>query len=142
MSGIEGAAVDESGDLFVSYDLSYLGQFEEFKGGSSTGTPLGATVGSAAGLILDSKGDLIADDQEGNIDVIAPPYTNATVLVSGLSAPFHCSLNKKENLLFNANYGTTDITVYSYPAGTLVETVPTGFAQGVYGVGESPNAVF
>lgn len=132
----EGAAVDKSGDLFVTYSGDSL---EEFKGGSTTGTPLGATVGIAAGLIIDKKGNLIADDQEGDILVIAPPYSSATVLVSGLSDPFHCSLNKKENLLFNANSGSATITVYSYPSGSLVQTVDTGAAEGV---GESPNAVF
>lgn len=133
---VEGAAVDKSGDLFVAYSGSSL---EEFKDGSTTGTPLAASVGEAAGLILDKKGNLIADDQAGDILVIAPPYSSATVLVSGLSDPFHCSLNKKENLLFNANSGSADITVYSYPSGTLTQTVDTGAAEGV---GESPNAVF
>lgn len=134
-SDVEGAAVDKHGDVFVSYD----GALEEFKGGSTTGTPLGASVGESAGLCLDKKGDLIADDQQGDILLIAPPYSSATVLVSGLSDPFHCSLNKKENLLFNANSGSGTITVYSYPSGSLVETVNVGETEGV---GESPNAVF
>jgi hypothetical protein len=132
----QGAAVDKSGDLFVSYGGSSL---EEFKGGSTTGTPLSASVGESAGLIIDKKGNLIADDQAGDILVIAPPYSSATVLVSGLSDPFHCSLNEKENLLFNANSGSGDVTVYSYPSGSLAQTVNTGAAEGV---GESPNAVF
>jgi hypothetical protein len=132
----QGAAVDKSGDLFVSYGGSSL---EEFKGGSTTGTPLGASVGESAGLVIDKKGNLIADDQAGDILVIAPPYSSATVLVSGLSDPFHCSLNEKENLLFNANSGSGDVTVYSYPSGSLKQTVNTGAAEGV---GESPNAVF
>ena len=133
---VEGAAVDKSGDLFVAYSGSSL---EEFKGGSTTGTPLGASVGESAGLIIDKKGNLIADDQEGDILVIAPPYSSATVFASGLSDPFHCSLNKKENLLFNANSGSGNVTVYSYPSGSLQQTVNTGAAEGV---GESPNAVF
>jgi hypothetical protein len=132
----QGAAVDKSGDLFVAYGG---GSLEEFKGGSTTETPLGASVGEAAGLIIDKKGNLIADDQAGDILVIPPPYSSATVLVSGLSDPFHCSLNEKENLLFNANSGSGDVTVYSYPSGSLEQTVNTGAAEGV---GESPNAVF
>ncbi|MGC2651638.1 MAG: hypothetical protein WA304_12630 [Candidatus Cybelea sp.] len=132
----QGVAVDKSGDLFVSYGGSSL---EEFKGGSTTGTPLGASVGESAGLIIDKKGNLIADDQAGDILVIAPPYSSATVLVSGLSDPFHCSLNEKEKLLFNANSGSGDITVYSYPSGSLEQTVNTSAAEGV---GESPDAVF
>jgi hypothetical protein len=48
-------------------------------------------------------------------------------------------LNKAENLLFNANDGTPDVTVYSYPSGKLVQTVSGGGGEGV---GESPDAVF
>jgi hypothetical protein len=133
-------AVDAKGDLFVAYGG---GSFEEFVGGSTTPTPLGATVGSAAGLILDKHGNLIADDQTGSIDVIAPPYSSAKVLVSGLSDPFHCALNKKETLLFNADSGSATVTVYKYPSGSLVTTLGNG--NGITeaeGVGESPDAVF
>jgi hypothetical protein len=138
VSNPEGVAVDTKGDVFVSFGG---GQFEEFTKG--VGSILGATIGSSAGLILDSKSDLIADDQTGSIDLIAPPYTSATVLVSGLSDPFHCSLNSKENLLFNVNHGSATVTVYSYPSMSLVHTITTSDGiDGAEGVGESPNAVF
>jgi hypothetical protein len=137
ISNPEGVAVDSSGDVFVSFG----GNFEEFVSG--VGKELGATIGSAAGLILDNKGDLIADDQTGSIDLIKPPYSTATVLVSGLSDPFHCSLNSAENLLFNANNGSTTVTIYSYPSMSLVHTITTSDGiDGAEGVGESPNAVF
>lgn len=142
-SGPEGVAVDKSGDLFVAYFGSSGGNFEEFKGGSSTPTPLGAFVGSPAGLILDNHSNLIADDQAGNIDVIAPPYSSVTTLESGLSDPFHVSLNKKETLLFNANAGAGTVTVYKYPAGTLVTTLGSSNGlSGAAGVSDSPDSVF
>ncbi|MGC1381863.1 MAG: hypothetical protein WA814_12675 [Candidatus Baltobacteraceae bacterium] len=142
-SGPEGIAVDKQGNLFVSYFGQNGGNFEEFKGGSSTPTALGAFVGSPGGLVLDKHGNLIADDQEGTIDVIAPPYGSATVLVSGLSGPFHCSLNKKEALLFNANAAAGTVTVYKYPSGSLVTTLGSGNGiTGAAGVSDSPNAVF
>ncbi len=137
ISNPEGVAVDASGDVFVSAN----GQFTEF----ISGTPhlLGATVGASAGLVLDKHGNLIADDQTGSIDLIKPPYSSATVLVSGLSDPFHCSLNSAENLLFNANNGSATVTVYSYPSGSLTHTITTADGiDGAEGVGESPNAVF
>jgi hypothetical protein len=138
--GPEGVAVDSAGDIFVSY---FGGNFEEFKSGSSTPTPLGATVGEAAGLIVDKNENLIADDEKGNIDVIAPPYSSATVLVSGLDEPDRASLNKRENLLFNANYGSGTVTVYKYPSGKLLKTL--GSSNGISaaaGVAESPSATF
>jgi ethanolamine utilization protein EutQ (cupin superfamily) len=138
ISNPEGVAVDGKGDVFVSFGGD---SFEEFTNG--TGTMLGATVGSNGGLVIDAKGNLIVDDQEGFIDLIKPPYTSATVLVSGLQDPFHDSLNKAENLLFNADSGSGTVTVYSYPSMTLVHTVTSSDGiDGAEGVGESPNAVF
>ncbi|MGB9653515.1 MAG: hypothetical protein WCB01_17070 [Candidatus Cybelea sp.] len=142
-SGPEGVAVDKSGDLFVSYFGAQGGNFEEFKAGSSSPTPLGISVTSPAGLILDKKSDLILDDQEGNLFVSAPPYTSLTTLASNLDDPFHCSLNQKENLLFNANHGSGTVTVYSYPSGTLETTIDSSNGiDGAEGVGESPDAIF
>ncbi len=141
--GPTGIAVDKLGNLFVEY-IGSKSTFEEFKAGSISPTPLGASVSSPGGMVLDKKGNLIADDQAGNIDVIAPPYGSATILVSGLSGPFRCSLNRRESLLFNANADSDTITVYKYPSGTLVTTLD-GHSYGfnsVEGVGESPNAVF
>jgi DNA-binding beta-propeller fold protein YncE len=139
----EGAAVDAQGDLFVSYLVASSGFFEEFKRGSYVGTSLGATVGFAGGLILDSRGDLIADDQDGSIDIIAPPYDRAAVLVGGLSQPFHDALNKKENRLFSTDFASGTVSVFEYPSGQLVTTLGKG--NDIYdaaGVAESPNAVF
>jgi hypothetical protein len=144
-SGPEGVAIDSKGNLFVSFfNTNFNGAFEEFPAGKTTGTVLAATVGSPGGLAIDKKGDLIADDQTGAIDVIAPPYSSATPLVSGLSDPFHVALSKNEKLLFNANTGNGGtITIYSYPSGKLTKTLDTSNGFGaVEGVVDSPNATF
>jgi hypothetical protein len=139
-----GVAVSKTGAMFVSYETSSGGAFEEFKRNSTTGIVLGATVGKSGGLVRSKGGILIAGDQSaGTIDVIAPPYKTVKVLASGLSDPVHCSLNQDENLLFSANAGNNTVTVYDYPSGTLVTTL--GSSNGlsaVNGVAESPDAVF
>ncbi len=142
-SGPEGVAVDGSGNIFVSYLGPNGGNFLEFVGGSTTPTPLSVTVSSAGGIVIDKNSVLVADDQSGNIDRIAPPYTSATLFASGLQDPFHDSLNKAETLLFNANHGSGTVTVYDYPSGTLVTTITSANGiDGAEGVGESPDAVF
>ena len=139
----EGVAVDRQGDIFVSYVTVAGGAFEEFKKGSKNPTELKATIGSPAGLAIDGKGNLIADDQRGSIDVIAPPYTKATTLVSGLYNPYRLALNKDQTLLFNVDTGTSTVSVYAYPSGKLVRTLGSrdGLTQPV-GVADSPNAAF
>jgi hypothetical protein len=98
---------------------------------------------------VDQNDNLIADDQSGNgsIDVIAPPYTSAKVLVGGLPVPTRVSLNKAEDLIFSANAGSykgpPSVTIYAYPSGSLVKTL--GSSKGITaagGVAVSPNAVF
>jgi hypothetical protein len=147
--GPVGVAVDARGDIFVAYfNANSNGAFEEFKHGSTTPTPLTVTVRLPAGLLIDKKGNLIADDRVepylgGSIDVIAPPYTTATPLATRLHDPLQAALNKRENLLFNANNGDGTVTVYSYPAGTLLKTLgPSNGITAAEGVGESPNAMF
>jgi hypothetical protein len=143
-SGPEGVAVDGHGNLFVSYfNANFNGGFEEFKKGQTSPTQLAATVTSPGGLAIDANDTLIADDQSGSIDLIAPPYSSATILISGLSDPFHVSLNKPEKLLFNANNGNATVTIYSYPSGSLVTTLGSANGlDGAEGVSDSPNAVF
>jgi hypothetical protein len=141
-SGPQGVAVDRHGDIFVSY-YSNGGAFVEFKNGSSQPTALSATTVLPGGLILDKNGNLVAEDQAGSIDVIAPPYSSATPLVTGVNGPFHDSLNRKEDLLFSANTGSNTVTVYRYPSGSLVTTLGSG--NGIttaQGVADSPNATF
>jgi hypothetical protein len=143
-----GVAVDDDGNIFVSTAVMSTGVFVEFKKGNDRPTKLGVTTGSPGGMVLDRNHNLIVDDLTGgSIDVIAPPYTSATPLVTGLSNPYHISLDKSEKLLFNANYGTSSVgptvTVYDYPSGTLVTTL--GSANGItasYGVSDSPDANF
>jgi hypothetical protein len=127
--GPEGVAVDKSGNLFVSYYNGGIGGFEEFIAGSIVPIVLQAVVGSPGGIVLDNNQNIIADDQTGEIDIIAPPYRSAVPLVTGLNLPFHDALNKTETLLFSANYGSATVTVYSYPSGTLVTTL--GSSNGI-----------
>jgi hypothetical protein len=95
------------------------------------------------GLVLDKNDNLVAEDQAGSIDVIAPPYASATPIVTDVNGPFRDSLNRKEDLLFSANTGSNTVTVYRYPSGELLETL--GASNGIttpLGVAESPNATF
>ncbi len=144
----EGVALDAKGDIFVSYQGPSAGNFLEFKRGAKTPTFLAATVVSAGGLIIDKNGVLIADDQAGAIDLIAPPYAQTRLFASGVHDPLHASLNKSETLLFNANVGLGltypgTVTIYSYSSKILLETITQADGiDGAYGVADSPNAVF
>jgi hypothetical protein len=140
----EGIAVDAKNDLFVSYCGTTCGNFEEFKKGSITPTQLGATVTAAGGLIIDKKNDLFSVDQDlGRVDIIEPPYSTASPVISGLSYPFHLSFGEKGKLLFIANPGSNSVSVYKVPSYQLVTTLGSekGFTTPM-GVADSPNLVY
>ncbi|HEY6326297.1 MAG TPA: hypothetical protein VIW73_07295 [Candidatus Cybelea sp.] len=142
VTGPEGVAVDSAGDLFVAYYNSAFGGFEEFVKGKSKPKLLKAVITKPGGIVLDKKDNLIADDQAGSIDIIAPPYAKAKLLVGGLYDPFRLALNKDETRLFSADFGTASVTIYSYPDADLLETVSGGSIKTVEGVAISPDAVF
>ncbi|HVR46578.1 MAG TPA: hypothetical protein VMT95_08110 [Candidatus Binatia bacterium] len=141
-SGPEGVAVDSAGDLFVAYYNGAFGGFEEFLKGKSKPKLLTAVVTKPGGIVLDKKGNLIADDQAGSIDIIPPPYAKPKLLVGGLYDPFRLALNKDETRLFSADSGSASVTIYSYPDADLLETVSGGSFTTVEGVAISPDAVF
>jgi hypothetical protein len=144
--GVDGVALDGSGNLFVSYldSVHVVGALAEFRAGSTTPTPLGATLGYPGGIIVDLNDTLLACDQtSGTVDVIPPPYGVVSSEFVGFSAPFHVALPKSERLLFIADVGAHDVIVVTYPRGLLKATL--GTAQGLsdpVGVSHAPNAVF
>jgi hypothetical protein len=139
--GPEGVAVDDRGDIFVSFfNKQKRGAFEEFVRGGSTGKLLAASVASPGGIILDKQRDIIADDQRGAIFRIPPPYTTVSGIVSGLFDPFRVALSKDEKTLFSANSGSGTVTIYAYPSGTLMRTLgPADGLDGADGVSQNPN---
>lgn len=142
VTGPEGIAVNSAGDVFVAYYNGAFGGFEEFVKGKAKPKLLKATVTKPGGIVLDKKGNLIADDQAGSIDVIPPPYDTPKLLVNGLYDPFRLALNKRESRLYSADSGSASVTIYSYPAGDLLETVSGSGITTVEGVAISPDAVF
>jgi DNA-binding beta-propeller fold protein YncE len=120
----EGVAIDSSGDLFVDYNDGSNSQLEEFAAGSTTPTPLGATLTFAGGMIIDADGNLIACDQApGYVDQIAPPYTDVTLEFNGFKDPLNIALSPDGKLLFVADPLAHDVRILRYPSGIVVRTL-------------------
>lgn len=134
LGGAEGVAVDKKGNVFVYLNASASGsgEFEEYKGGLSgcSGTLLTpGSIGFAGGMVMDTKGDLVACDQNGGgtglLDIIKPPYTSIASTIPA-SLPFHDALNKKNKLVFAASLNNANVQVYTYPGGSSVTTLGSG----------------
>lgn len=132
----EGIAVDGKGDVFVSGDnpSANAGELVEYKQGLSGCkiTSLGAVLGSAGGLQVDNKGDLVACDQSVGVDIIPPPYSSIskTITVAGGSDYHADALNARSSKLFVVDSGVDEVYVLSYPAGALLKTL--GASNGLY----------
>jgi hypothetical protein len=146
-------AFDGAGRMYVMYlsGPSGRGTLEMFHGNSMTPVALGATVRFPGGLLIDKNKNLIAADQgvqgraDGAIDVIAPPYSTASSLVTRLAQPVWLSLNRRETILFASSFdwNTPTVWAFDYPSGSLRETI--GSANGLVvplGVAASPDDVF
>jgi len=144
-------AVDASGDVFVSYYSIYSsGGLYEFKGGLKycKQTYLSA-MGSenTSGLALDVNENLIAgaEGTEGvGIYVIAPPYSSITRTIGSYGGFFGLSLNKKNKLVFAAQYvGGSKVSIFNYQTGALVKVLDATYGiTDPLDVVDAPNAVY
>jgi hypothetical protein len=148
---VEGVAVDKHNDVFVSYNIYTTkvtgAQIAEYKGGLAgcSETVFSLDLAFAGGMVLDKKGNLVVCDQGNSVvDVIPPPYTSVSRTIgSGLSDPFHVTLNKSNKLAFVTDLSNDDVEVIDYRTGSVVRTL--GTSQGLTnpaGAVDGPNAVY
>lgn len=129
LRGVEGVAIDKSGDVFVDLNSSASGggTILEYRGGLSgcDATVLGATLSFAGGMVIDKRNDIIVCDQNAKtVDVIAPPYTSISrTLGSGYSDPLHVTINQKNDRVYVADVGAWDVQVLSYATGAKIATL-------------------
>ncbi|MEO7201609.1 MAG: hypothetical protein ABI431_02885 [Candidatus Tumulicola sp.] len=130
--GNECVAVDSAGDVFVSGNNSNgTGNIVEFKKGPKgfKATALGATLEFAGGLQIDTKGDLVACDQDQGVDIIPKPYTSVSSTITGAADTFHVALTSNNKTIYIADAATGDVLVDKFPSGTPITTL--GSAQGI-----------
>jgi DNA-binding beta-propeller fold protein YncE len=150
VSGLFGAAVDSSGDVFVGYNSQRTGgHIEEFVGGlkGCSPTPLGANVEYATGMVLDRKNNLIVGAAHANlIDVIPPPYSKISrYLHSDGGAPLFVSIGKSNKHVYASigRFYHSYVLVIDYATGRPIRRI--GYSRGgfgsPYGVVDAPNEV-
>ena len=141
--GPEGAALDNNGDLFVSYNAAGQGAIEEFPTGSKSPVPLSIPVAFSGGVIVDAKQNLLVCDQlQGLIDQVPPPYNSVTLQFTGFASPFNVSLSGNGKRLFLSDPARQAVVVLSYPAGVRLAVLKrkNGLRDPV-GVAASPDFV-
>lgn len=131
----KGVAVDQSGNVFVSYYGSVTTAIVEYAGGLSgcNATQLPIAFGPKAelsGMVLDNVGRLVVCDEAGAVDVIDPPYTSISgTLGSGWFSPRFVSI-RADNTRIYVSDSIGHVQVLQYPSGTVLHTI--GSADGLH----------
>ena len=126
-------ALDDSGNLFVMYDLDGSGDsaVNEYAPGAKTGTNLNLNFKWGAGIQVDKAGDLLVVQQvEPSEILVFPPgatQPSQTILDPNGDQPFSIALDKKSNLLFAADLNQNTVDSFKYPVGTEQYTIAGGF---------------
>ncbi|MGA8575581.1 MAG: hypothetical protein WB609_07860 [Candidatus Cybelea sp.] len=139
---IYGVALDESGDLYVSYyDPTGRGRVSKFAPESlGPGTDLKLAPGSYYGLAVDRRGNLVAANfYASEIDVFRPGAHNPFQRFGKRGRPWYIAFNRAKNRLFVADYSKRNqIDEYTYPAGRLIDTIEGDPGGNFVGVATSP----
>jgi sugar lactone lactonase YvrE len=136
----EGLALDSGNNLYVAYNDSTFndGEVLKFAPGATVGTNLGIHVGYVGGETIDSKDNLLLDDQNiPGVDIFPPGATQPSSQIKGFSLAFDIALNHPNTRLWVTDPFTAVYQV-TYPTGTLVNTI-TNTITSAFGVAISPD---
>jgi hypothetical protein len=135
-------AVDNKGDVFASGAASSGSIVVEFVKGKGACKTLAITgVGTAVGLIVDTKGNLIDIDLSAGILIWAPPYKGAPKrVIPEKGESVYGKLDEAGDTLYVSDFANGSVDVFRYRAGTYAYSWTNGLAQSeiVEGIAADP----
>jgi serine/threonine-protein kinase len=126
--------------LYIGFDLAAggNGEVESVQLGSKKPTNLGITVGTAGGIAIDNKKNLLlVDGLVPAVDVFPPGSTTPSQQITGFQGAAGIALNHDNTELWVAEGLNNNIAGVTYPAGSIVDTITVG--TGVFDVATSPT---
>jgi hypothetical protein len=145
-AGVEGVAVDSSGDVFIDVNEGGIAALIEYAGGLGGGcNPIFVYVNlsNPGGIALDKNKNILA--ALGNeVAVIPPPYNSISGTIgSGFVGAHSVRLNRTNTMAFVTDSSNNTVTLVSYPGGSNLTVLGTanGLSQPSAAV-DWPNAVY
>jgi hypothetical protein len=143
-----GLTLDSAGNLYAAYQTTtVIAQVWKFASGSKTGTNLGLVwyAGSAnlhpffaPGLLIDGSGNLLVTGPPlPGVQVFPPGKQSASKVFGKTGSPQFIAFGPGDSDVFVADTEHNAVEEYSYPSGTLVDTIKGGL-KSAYGVAVSP----
>ena len=145
----QGVATDLKKDLYVAYNTGGHGggpgTVNEYAPKATNGTNLNLPIVWAAGDAIDKQSDVVVADQGSGSNAavyVFPPgsTTPSLTITQGLEDPFRLAFDKKFKHLYVADAESNVVQVYSYPSGTLADTISSGL-KSAFGVAVSPEGI-
>jgi hypothetical protein len=112
--------------LYIGFDLPAggNGEVEKVQLSSKTATNPGITVGTAGGIAIDNKKNLLlVDGLVPAVDVFPPGSTTPSQQITGFSGAEGIALNRDNTELWVAEGLYDTIARVTYPAGVTVDTI-------------------
>jgi hypothetical protein len=137
---VASAAIDPKGNVFMvsmNDQAPWTAYLYEYAGGLSgcNATALATFPFFPGELVLDKNANLLLADQiDGVVDVIPPPYSSIGSQISVPSNPFSVTINKANDRVYITAYagpssGTDAVYIDAYPSG--VNLAALGAANGI-----------
>jgi sugar lactone lactonase YvrE len=129
-SRLIGVTVDPNKNVFVTYvDKSDIGRVDEFAAGSTSPVQLPITTGLPGGIVFDSAGNLVTNDQLGRETLVyAPGSWTLTNQFGKTSDPLFLGFAHDERNLYVADGSDGVVYQYAYPSGMRVNTISAGWS--------------
>ncbi len=122
----EGAALDGSGNLYISYNTTAgLGAVEKYAPRATTGTDLGIFVEFAGDVKVDKAGDILVEDQTAaKVQFFKSgqslPYGSISL---GSHDAYKMALSGNGKLLYIATFGNVVLIADAKPGGPVIGTI-------------------
>lgn len=151
---VASAAIDSKGNVFMvsmNDQAPWTAYLYEYAGGLNgcNVTQLATFPFFPGELVLDKNANLLLADQiDGVVDVLPPPYTAIGSQISVPSNPFSVTVNRKNNRVYITGYstpsgGTDAVYVDAYPSGSNIATLTAsnGISSEPSGASDSQNYI-
>jgi sugar lactone lactonase YvrE len=123
-------ALDANGNVYVTSFTSNFsnGEILEYAPRSTQGTDLGIVTETPGGIMLDKSAAIVTADQRLPGVLVFPrgKITPSQTFAQNMNDPVPVRFNHSERLVFVGDSIENDVEVYSYPAGSLIDTITDG----------------
>jgi hypothetical protein len=134
-------ASDAKDNLYVCFNTGTSWGVDKFAAGTTKPIDLKLKLTSCWGIVVDKNQNLVVADRNGKqVDVFPPGATTPSHTFPVAAEPFAVALSSDAKDVFVSDYADDNVSEYTYPAGSVVETIDLEGYGEIGGVAVDPPA--